>query len=91
MDIRDFTPGITYRMTIVPYLDCEPGEEKIRVLKVLTPATAENSLVDDGHQTETPPPAVIEAWQKYLRVQDESGNVRLQWPALVVKAEPLGQ
>lgn len=91
MDICDFTPGITYRMTIVPYLDYEPGEERIKVLKVLPPATAENSLIDDGHQVETPPPAVIEAWQQFLRVEDEFGDVRLQYPALIVKAEPIGR
>ena len=89
MNIEDFEIGKTYRMTIVPYLDYEPGEESFRTLKVLEPATAENSRVDDGATVEIPPPSVLEAWAKFLRVRDESGRVRLQIPSLVVAAEEI--
>lgn len=87
MNISDFTPGTTYRMTIVPYLDYEPGEEQIKVLKVLSPVTAENSRMDGGESVEVPPPQVLAEWKKFLRVQDERGDVRLQTPTLVVRAE----
>ena len=87
MDISEFTPGTTYRMTIGPYLDCEPGEERVKVLKVLSPVTAENSRMDDGESVEVPTPQVLAEWQKFLRVQDEHGDVRLQTPTLVVRAE----
>lgn len=89
MELSDFTPGVTYRMTIVPYLDCEPGEESHKILTVLEPANAENSRMDDGQTLEVPSQQVLEDWKKYLRVRDPSGNVRLQWPALVVNATPL--
>lgn len=86
MEITDFTPGVTYRMKIVPYLDCEPGEETNKVLTVLEPANEKNSLWDDGHDCEAPPPQVLAEWNKFLRVKDERGNVRLQWPSLIVEA-----
>ena len=85
MDISEFTPGTTYRMTIVPYLDCEPGEERVKVLKVLSPVTAENSRMDDGESVEVPPPQVLAEWKKFLRVQDEHGDVRLQTPTLAAE------
>lgn|GEM_PF-1743190 len=89
MEISDFTPGVTYRMTIVPYLDYEPGEETNRVLTVLEPADENNSRCDDGGSVEVPPAAVLTEWRKFLRVRDPSGKVRLQTPALVVRATPL--
>jgi len=89
VEISDFTPGVTYRMTIVPYLDCEPGEEIYKILTVLEPASAENSRADDGEALEVPDPQLLEEWRKFLRVRDPSGNVRLQWPGLVTKATPL--
>ena len=87
MDVSEFTPGTTYRMTIVPYLDCEPGDESIRTLTVLEPANAQNSLMDDGETLQPPPPALIEHWQKFLRVRDERGRVRLHWPEVIIRAE----
>jgi len=89
VEISDFTPGVTYRMTIVPYLDCEPGEEIHKILTVLEPASAQNSRADDGDTLEVPDPQLLEEWRKFLRVRDPSGNVRLQWPGLVTKASPL--
>ena len=87
MNVSDFTPGKTYRMTIVPYLDYEPGEETTKVLTVLEPANAESSLMDDGQSVHAPPPALLEHWQKFLRVKDERGRVRLQWPEVIILAE----
>jgi hypothetical protein len=89
VEISDFTPGVTYRMTIVPYLDCEPGEEIYKILTVLEPASAQNSRADDGDTLEVPAPQLLEEWRKFLRVRDPAGNVRLQWPGLVTKATPL--
>lgn len=89
MEISDFTPGTTYLMTIVPYLDYEPGEETSRVLTVLEPADDKNSRMDDGETVEVPPPAVLAEWRKFLRVKDPSGRVRLQTPSLVIRATPL--
>ena len=87
MEITDFSVGAIYRMTIVPYLDCEPGEETIKVLTVLSPATAENSRTDDCETVAVPSPADLDVWGKFLRIRDEKGNVRLQAPSLVISAE----
>lgn len=89
MQVEDFKVGSTYTMTIVPYLDCEPGEEFQRTLKVLEPATKENSLMECGPDTEVPTDEVLAQWRQFLRVQDAKGNVRLQWPGVIVKAEEL--
>ena len=86
MDITDFKLGTTYQMTIVPYLDCEPDEETVKILTVLSPADTDNSRMDDGKVVEVPPPQVLDEWRKFLRVRDEKGNVRLQSPVLVIKA-----
>jgi hypothetical protein len=89
VEITDFKPGVTYRMAIVPYLDCEPGEETIKVLTVLEPVTEQNSRMDDGETLEVPPPQLLAEWRKFLRVRDPDGNVRLQTPTLVIRAEPI--
>ncbi|MFA7946513.1 hypothetical protein ACEK06_29325 [Pseudomonas brenneri] len=86
MEITEFTQGVTYQMKIVPYLDCDPGEEVFKVLTVLEPANQQNSLWDDGVSCEAPPAQVLAEWKKFLRVKDEKGNVRLQWPSLIVEA-----
>jgi len=85
--VSDFKPGHTYRMTIVPYLDCEPGEEFHRTLKVLEPANQENSLMECGPDSEEPTEEVLAQWRQFLRVQDTRGNIRLQWPGVIIKAE----
>lgn len=86
MNIIDFEIGTTYQMTIVPYLDYEPGEEAVKILTVLSPADTDNSRMDDGKVVEVPSPQVLNEWRKFLRVRDEKGNVRLQSPVLVIKA-----
>ncbi|MBA1280289.1 hypothetical protein [Stutzerimonas stutzeri] len=90
MQVTDFEVGVTYRMTIVPYLDCEPDEEAVKVLTVLSQASAENSRMDDGATVDVPPPQLLTEWRKFLRVRDEKGNVRLQTPTLVIRAERAG-
>lgn len=87
MEVTDFSIGATYRMTIVPFLDCEPGEETVRVLTVLSPANAENSRIDDGETVDVPSQGDLDEWSKFLRIRDEKGNVRLQTPSLVISAE----
>ena len=45
------------------------------------------SLMDDGESLQAPPPALLEHWQKFHRVKDERGRVRLQWPEVIIRAE----
>lgn len=89
MELNEFSVGSTYKMTVVPYLDCEPGEETVKILTVLSPATADNSLVDNGVASERPSDRLLAEWNTFLRVRDEAGRVRLQPPTLVTSAERL--
>lgn len=86
MEINQFTVGSTYLMTVVPYIDCDADEHRQAVLTVLEPASATNSLVDDGESTQEPSEADLQAWSCFLRVETSEGRVRLQNPALVVAA-----
>lgn len=90
MILADFAEGKTYLVTERPFSPPDgsptvPG--KIRTVKILTPASVENSSVFNGETTEKPTANEVIGWSEFLRVENQDTHrIHLLHPETVESA-----
>lgn len=93
MIFADFEEGKTYLVTERPFYPPDgsptvPG--KIRTVKILAPASAENSSVFNGDTTEKPTANEVIGWSEFLRVENQdTRRIHLLHPETVESAVPV--
>jgi hypothetical protein len=90
MILADFEEGKTYLVTERPFSPPDgspvvPG--KTRTVKILAPASGDNSSVFNGESTEKPTANEVLGWSEFLRVENQDTHrIHLLHPETVKSA-----